>query len=220
MRKIIFYLAKFFIRLIDYCRAVAESKPNLGPNVEIGRHTYGIGAKTIHLANSTNPPKVRVGNFCSIASGVLIIANADHPKYFVSTYPFRPLLFTGIKAWKASGYMDPYVVSRGSVEIGHDVWIGANTVILSGVTIGTGAIIGAGSVVPRDIPSYAIAVGNPARVVSYRFPPEIIEKLLASYWWDLPDEVLRALEPFLYDDDIDVFIDQIHAARFMAHLDI
>ena len=51
------------------------------------------------------------------------------------------------------------------VKIGHDVWIGGNVVILPGVTIGDGSVIGAGSVVTRDIPSYSVAVGTPAKVV-------------------------------------------------------
>lgn len=52
-----------------------------------------------------------------------------------------------------------------------------NTLILSGVKIGKGAIIGAGAVVAKDIPAYAIAVGNPCRVVKYRFNQEIIKKI-------------------------------------------
>jgi acetyltransferase-like isoleucine patch superfamily enzyme len=52
--------------------------------------------------------------------------------------------------------------------IKNDVWIGANAVILGGVTIETGAIVGAGSIVTKDIPSYAVALGNPAKIVKYR----------------------------------------------------
>lgn len=54
------------------------------------------------------------------------------------------------------------------VTIEDDVWIGMSTIVLPGVTIGTGAVIGAGSVVSRSIPPYAVAVGNPARVVRDR----------------------------------------------------
>ena len=57
---------------------------------------------------------------------------------------------------------------KAPIKIGNDVWIAANVTILKGVNIGDGAIIGAGSVVTRDIPEYAVAVGNPARVVKYR----------------------------------------------------
>lgn len=53
-------------------------------------------------------------------------------------------------------------------KIGSDVWIGANCTILGGVRIGDGAVIGAGSVVTKDIPPYAIAFGNPAKVIKYR----------------------------------------------------
>lgn len=57
---------------------------------------------------------------------------------------------------------------KGGVAIEDDVWIGAGSVVLDGVRIGKGAIVGAGSVVTRDIPPYAVAVGAPARVVRYR----------------------------------------------------
>jgi acetyltransferase-like isoleucine patch superfamily enzyme len=77
--------------------------------------------------------------------------------------------------------------------IGHDVWIGCNSVVLSGVTIGTGAVIGAGSVVTKDIPPYAIAYGNPAKVHRYRFDPETIDALLKSEWWRFSMEQLKTL---------------------------
>jgi len=57
---------------------------------------------------------------------------------------------------------------RKPVHIGDDVWIGANCIILPGVTIGDGAVIGAGSVVTRSVPSLAVAAGNPARVIRQR----------------------------------------------------
>lgn len=54
----------------------------------------------------------------------------------------------------------------GPVDIGNDVFIGVNSIIMPGVTIGNQVVIGAGSVVTKDIPSNSVAVGNPARVVS------------------------------------------------------
>jgi phosphonate metabolism protein (transferase hexapeptide repeat family) len=68
--------------------------------------------------------------------------------------------------------------------IGHDVWIGHGTTVIAGKNIGTGAVIGSGAVVTKDIPPYAIAVGVPARVVKFRFPADVIEKLQAIAWWD------------------------------------
>ena len=68
------------------------------------------------------------------------------------------------------------------VKIGNDVWIGEGVTILTSngrIVIGNGAVIGANSVVAKDVPPYAIVVGNPARVIKYRFDEEIIKKLQA-----------------------------------------
>ena len=70
------------------------------------------------------------------------------------------------------------------ITIGNDVWIGQHVTIMPGVHIGDGAIIGANSVVASDIPPYAVAVGNPCRVVRMRFDDEFIAYLLQLKWWD------------------------------------
>jgi acetyltransferase-like isoleucine patch superfamily enzyme len=54
------------------------------------------------------------------------------------------------------------------IEIGSDVWLGAGSVILPGVAIGNGVVVGANSVVTKSLPDYAVAVGNPARIIKYR----------------------------------------------------
>lgn len=75
--------------------------------------------------------------------------------------------------------------------IGNDVWIGANTVILKGITIGNGAIIGAGSVVTKSIPPYAIAVGNPAKILKYRYTKNEISWLEKLQWWNLKRDIIQ-----------------------------
>lgn len=81
---------------------------------------------------------------------------------------------------------------QGPVRIGAAAWVGDNVTILEGVEIGNGAIVGAGAVVTRSVPAYAVAVGNPARVLRYRYPDEIIELIAPVEWWTWSDEKLRA----------------------------
>ena len=97
-------------------------------------------------------------------------------------------------------------INPKKTHIGNDVWIGRNVIITNGASIGNGAIIGAGSVVTKDIPDYAIAVGNPARVIRYRFTPEQIEQLNKIKWWDWPVEKIKGA----YQDfkNIDTFIEK------------
>lgn len=77
------------------------------------------------------------------------------------------------------------------VIVGNDVWIGHNVTVMGGVNIGNGAVIGSGAIVTKDIPPYAIAVGNPAKVIKYRFDEEIREKLLEIKWWDWDYETIK-----------------------------
>jgi virginiamycin A acetyltransferase len=93
------------------------------------------------------------------------------------------------------------VVSSGPINIGNDVWIGAGCKILSGVTIGNGAIIGANAIVTNDIPPYAIAAGNPARVIKFRFSNEIIQNLEKIKWWDWPIEKIKT-HKWLFDKEL------------------
>lgn len=68
-------------------------------------------------------------------------------------------------------------------EIGHDVWIGAHSVVAAGVCIGTGAVVGANSFVNQDVPPYAIVAGTPARVIRQRFTAEQVDALLSTEPW-------------------------------------
>ena len=82
---------------------------------------------------------------------------------------------------------------RNPTVIGCDVWIGAYSVIMRGVKVGHGACVGAGAIVTKDVPPYAIVVGVPARILKYRFTPEIIERMLRNKWWELSSNFIAGL---------------------------
>jgi acetyltransferase-like isoleucine patch superfamily enzyme len=67
-----------------------------------------------------------------------------------------------------SDYVTQPLQTKGGITIEDEVWLGHGVIVLSGVRIGKGAVIGAGSVVTRDVPDGAVAVGVPARIVKTR----------------------------------------------------
>ena len=172
-------------------------------HVTIGRRTYGLTPRSFLWPTAAAP--IRIGGFCSFGPEVLILGRANHETERVSSFPFRTVML-----YPGAGNQDAR--ERGPVTIGHDVWVGARAIILSGVTVGSGAVIGAGAVVARDVPPYTVVVGNPARAVRHRFPPDVVEALLSIAWWDWPDEKIARLEPEFYGD-VSAFID---AARRSA----
>jgi acetyltransferase-like isoleucine patch superfamily enzyme len=173
----------------------------------IARHGYLIGGA------SYGRPKVRfpesraglsIGRFCSIADGVEILLGGNHRMDWVTTYPFPEFP----RQWpEAAGHMG-HQPSRGDVRIGHDVWLGSQSMVLSGVSIGHGAVVAARAVVTRDVPAYAIVAGNPARTIRLRFEPRAIEGLIAAAWWDWPKERIAKAMPLLMSGDVEGFLAQ------------
>ena len=86
-----------------------------------------------------------------------------------------------------------YSLNKEKTIIGNDVWLGANVVVLQGVKIGNGAIIGANSVVTKDVPDYAIAVGIPSKVAKFRFSNEVITQINESNWFNQDLKMQKAL---------------------------
>ena len=97
------------------------------------------------------------------------------------------------------------VVSKGGVNIGNDVWVGANAMIMSGVSIQDGAIIAAGAIVTKNVSPYTIVAGNPAKTVKKRFKNSQIKSLLRIQWWNWEEDKIRKYVSDFYSD-IDKFI--------------
>jgi len=154
-------------------------------NVSIGDFSYVEPYTTIVSAN--------IGKFCSIGR-CCQIGPWEHPMDYISTSPeiLRKIL----------GKTELYSDIPARAQIGNDVWIGSNSVIMGGVNVGNGAVIGAGAVVTKDVPDYAIVVGVPAKIIKYRYSKEKIELLNNMKWWNWPeDEFISNKMLFLAQED-------------------
>lgn len=140
--------------------------------------------------------KLIIGKFCCIAKGVEFIMNgANHMMDCLTAYPFEL-----IDEFKGLSRPFDARTNRGDTVIGNDVWIGQNVTILPGIHIGDGAIIGANAVVGKNIPPYALAVGNPIQIKKFRFDEETINLLLQLKWWNKDIEEIKKLIPLLSSD--------------------
>jgi len=144
-----------------------------GENIEIRENTSidknsSIGDYT-YIGLNTTITKSIIGRYCSIGNNVSI-GPGEHDLEMISTSAFF--------------YADPNILTEKDCIIGNDVWIGVDSIIKRGISIGNGAVVGANSVVTKDVPAYAIVAGSPAKILRYRFNEEIIDILQNSAWWE------------------------------------
>ena len=179
------------------------------PNITVGDYTYyddpvdptGFERNNVLFNYPEFGDSLVIGKFCSIASGTkFIMGPANHRISSVTTYPFQ--VFGGLWSENTPPHLSQ-LPFKGDTVVGSDVWIGRESVIMPGVTIGDGAIIAAYSVVTKDVPPYSVFGGNPARFIKKRFDDELIEILLTFKWWNLEGEALVNILPLLCDPDLE-----------------
>lgn len=183
--------AKGILEVGDNCKIVNNVMIIAENKVSIGRYTSISGPNT-DIINGINP--IRIGSFTSIARSVTI-QEFNHNMKSLSTFHMNQNVFD------RSRQKDIY--SNGEIIIGNDVWIGSQCVILSGAKIGDGVVVAANSVVRGDVPPYAIIGGTPAKIIGWRFNPEVIDYLTKLRWWDKSDEEIR-MNSQLFNDEVTI----------------
>jgi len=147
--------------------------------VRVGKYSYG-SLKVISYGSDDEC--LSIGNFCSIANGVKFILGGEHNLKTFSTYPFKRIMID-------NKYNETF--SKGSIVLEDDVWVGTDTIILSGIKLGKGTVVAAGSVVIKSTEPYSIIGGNPAKLIRKRFDEEIIERLLTINFDLFSEEFVR-----------------------------
>ena len=141
-----------------------------------------------YISSNTAIRNTRIGKFCSIGPDCKIGLGKHPSRDFVSTHP---IFFSTARPSQISFADEEYFEQFGNISVGNDVWIGSDSILLDGVSVGDGAIIAAGSVVTKNVPPYAIVGGVPAKIIRYRFEPKHIEKLLKIKWWNWNTDFLK-----------------------------
>jgi acetyltransferase-like isoleucine patch superfamily enzyme len=156
-----------------------------------------------YIAEQSQAAGLTLGRFCSIGP-YFLCGYGDHPTDRISTAP----VFFSTKRQCGISFADKDSFAETcQTTIGNDVWIGARVFVKDGVRIGDGAIVGAGAVVVKDVPSYAVVGGVPAKVIRYRFAGDVIRELLEIQWWNWSEEKIRQAQPLLAQADVKSFLD-------------
>ncbi len=164
------------IKNCNFERGVSVGKNASVIDSAIGKYT-SIGRNT-KVANSI------IGRFCAISWDVTINA-IPHPiqNLTISAFPYVP---------DVGNFVSKRIQYYSKVNIGNDVWIGVQSIILPGISIGDGAVVGAGAVVTKDVDPYQVVVGNPARHLRWRFQKDVRDKLSSIQWWKWSDDKIKA----------------------------
>ena len=162
----------------------------------------------VNIITWSDQYKVHLGKYNSIGRDCNFFLHANHRADWVTT---TSQLLGPVTPEIADMHMNMgHPTCKGDIHVGNDVWIGATSTIMSGITIGDGAIIGAGSTVTKDVPPFAIVAGNPGKIVKYRFTDDQIEKLLQISWWNWEENKIKENAMSMWSPNIDDFIKKFH----------
>ena len=153
-----------------------------------------------YVGDNVSLTNAKIGRYTSIGPCVSNIIGRHPTRTFASLHPaFFSLAQQVGFTYATSQLFEEYKYAdekQNSIIIGNDVWIGAHSLILEGVTIGDGAIVGAGSVVSKSIEPYTIYAGNPMNYRRKRFSDSDIEFLLTLRWWDNDAKWIQNYAPY------------------------
>lgn len=162
----------------------------------------------VHVADKSRGfwHNFQIGNGCSIGSDLRCVFGRNHNIRKVSSGALEThFSYSDIPANKFESRFH----QKGSIVIQNDVWIGDNVTIMAGVTVRNGAVVAQNAHVVKDVPAYAVVGGNPAKVIGWRFPQEIIEKLQTIQWWYW--EHWKILENYnCFTEDVEGFCDKFY----------
>jgi hypothetical protein len=165
----------------------------------IGRGTYW-DPSTKFVVYNLPAEQLVIGRYCSISADATIMTGGEHATDQVSTWPFDNFVDSLPNPTRS------YRV-KPNTTLGSDVWMGRSAFVGGGANVAHGVVIGAGAVVMRDLEPYAVAVGNPAKVIRLRFSEKIVEQLLRIAWWDwTAEEVIERRE--LFYGSVEAFVER------------
>ena len=179
---------RYFRAVLTHPTATFHPGVRIGVGCEFGRNVTVFADAILagaviddysYIGGASALMNCSIGKFPSVGPNVGFGLGV-HPTNRVSTYPG----FYSANVYGATKFFeDNEVLEYVPVTIGSDVWIGAEAIVLDGVTVGDGAVIASNAVVTVDVAPYTIVGGVPAKVIRRRFDQDMVDFLLRARWW-------------------------------------